>query len=109
MTGFLGLRHFKNGILFVSQWTGREHKEMEHIFTGLLIEAVQPAALRTAVAAINFIYYSHLQVHTSKTVESLEKALEEFHENKDLFVTEGIREHFNIPKIHAMVHYGAAI
>ena len=109
MTGFPGLRHFKNGISFVSQWTGREHKEMQRVFVGLLIGAVQPQALRTAVAAINFIYYSQLQVHTSNTVKSLEKALEVFHENKGLFVAQGIREHFNIPKIHAMVHYGAAI
>ena len=45
MTGYPGLRHFKNGISFVSQWTGREHKEMQRIFAGLLIGAVQPAAL----------------------------------------------------------------
>ena len=61
------------------------------------------------MAVINFIYYSQLQVHTSKTIQSLQKALEAFHQNKYLFVAEGIREHFNIPKIHAMVHYVAAI
>ena len=109
MTGYPGLRHFKNGISFVSQWTGREHKEMQRIFIGLLIGAVQPAVLRAAVAVIDFIYYSQLQVHTSRTLESLRKALEAFHKNKEIFVAEGIREHFNIPKIHAMVHYYAAI
>ena len=65
--GYPGLRHFKNGISFISQWTSHEHKEMQRIFVGLLIGAIQPAALRTAVAVINFIYYSQLQVHTSKT------------------------------------------
>jgi hypothetical protein len=109
MPGYPGLRHFRNGISFVSQWTGREHKEMQRIFVGLLVGAVQPAALRTAVAVIDFIYYSQLQVHTSRTMRSLQKALEAFHENKNMFITEGIREHFNIPKIHAMVHYFAAI
>ena len=109
MPGYPGLRHFKNGISFVSQWTGREHKEMQRIFVGLLIGAVQPAVLRTAVAVIDFIYYSQLQVHTSKTLKSLQKALEAFHKNKNIFVSEEIREHFNIPKIHAMVHYLAAI
>jgi hypothetical protein len=109
MPGYPGLRHFKNGISFVSQWTGREHKEMQRIFIGLLVGAVQPAALRTAVAVIDFIYYSQLEVHTSKTMKALQKALEAFHENKNMFISEGIREHFNIPKIHAMVHYFAAI
>jgi hypothetical protein len=64
---------------------------------------------RTAVAIINFIYYSQIQVHTSMSLNSLKKALEAFHKNKNIFVCEGIREHFNIPKIHAMVHYFAAI
>ena len=109
MPTYPGLKHFKNGISFVSQWTGREHKEMERIFAGLLIGAVQPAALRTTVAVINFIYYSQLQVHTSKSLKSLQKALKAFHENKNIFVVEGIRDHFNILKIHAMAHYFEAI
>ena len=82
---------------------------MQQIFAGLLIGAVQPAALRTAVAIIDFIYCSQLQVHTSKTLKSLQKALEAFHINKNVFMAEGIHEHFNILKIHAMVHYFSAI
>ena len=109
MPGYPGLHHFKNGISFVSQWTSCEHKEMQRIFAGLLIGAVQPAALRAAVAVIDFIYYSQIKVHTSLTLKSLKKALETFHENKDIFISEGNREHFNIPKIHSMVHYFATI
>ena len=70
----------------MSQWTGCEHKEMQRIFVGLLIGAVQPAVLRTAVAVIDFIYYSQLQVHTSHTLNALQKALETFHANKDIFI-----------------------
>ena len=106
MPGYPGLRHFKNGISFVTQWTGREHKEMQWIFTGLLIGAVQPAVLCTAVAVINFIYYSQLKVHISLTLESFQKALEA---NKAIFVAKGICDDFNIPKIHLMVHYFAAV
>src|SRR5277367_2380021 len=29
--------------------------------------------------------------------------------SKDVFIQEGVREHFNIPKIHQMIHYAAAI
>ncbi|GLB43997.1 putative zn-finger domain-containing protein [Lyophyllum shimeji] len=88
MPGYPGLRHFKNGISFVSQWTGREHKEMQRVFVGLLAGAVQPAVLRTAAAVVDFIYYSQLQ---------------------DIFISEGVREHFNISKVHAMLHYFEAI
>jgi Plavaka transposase len=109
MPTYPGLRHFKNGISFVSQWTGREHKEMQRIFVSLIVGAVQPAVLRTVIAVIDFIYYAQFQVHTSKTLLSLETALKTFHENKDIFIHEGIREHFNILKIHQMMHYVEAI
>ena len=35
------LRHFKKGISGVSQWTGRERKEMEKVFVGLLSEVTE--------------------------------------------------------------------
>jgi Plavaka transposase len=109
MPGYPGLRHFRNGISFVSQWTGREHKEMERVFVSVMAGAVQPAVLRTVVAVIDFIYYAQLQKHTSKTLLALETALKRFHENKDVLIREGIRDHFNIPKIHQMMHYVEAI
>ena len=90
MLGYPGLRHFKNNISFVSQWTGREHKEMERVFVTLLAGAVQPAVLRTVIAVVDFIYYAQLQKHTSKTLQSMETALKKFHDNKDIFIREGI-------------------
>ncbi len=106
---FPGLRHFKKGISFVSQWTGREHKEMQRVFIGVLQGAVQPAVLRTAVAVLDFIYYSRLHIHTSATLDALESALRTFHENKAIIISVGVRENFNIPKIHQMIHYCASI
>ena len=109
MPTYPGLRHFKNGISFVSQWTGREHKEMQRVFVSLITGAVQSAVLRAAIAVIDFIYYAQYQVHTSKTLLALKTALKTFHDNKDIFIREGIREHFNIPKVHQMMHYAEAI
>ena len=109
MPNYPGLWHFKNRISFVSQWTGHEHKEMQRIFVSLLVGAVQMAVLQAIIAVIDFIYYAQLQIHTSKTLLALEMALKTIHENKDVFIQEGIREHFNIPKIHQMMHYMEAI
>ena len=109
MLGYPGLRHFKNCISFVLQWTGREHKEMERVFVTLLAGAVQPAVLRTVIAVVDFIYYAQLQKHTLKTLQSMETALKNFHDNKDIFIREGISDNFNIPKIHQMLHYIEAI
>ncbi|KAH7918669.1 hypothetical protein BV22DRAFT_1134425 [Leucogyrophana mollusca] len=35
----------------------------------------------------------------------MQDALTTFHNNKEAFVELGIREHFNIPKVHSMLHY----
>jgi hypothetical protein len=40
MPDYAGLQHFKKGISMVKQWMGTEHKEMQHVFVGLLAGAV---------------------------------------------------------------------
>jgi hypothetical protein len=109
MSSYPGLRHFKKGVSFVTQWTGTEHKEMEKVFLGILAGAVNSKVLTVACSLLDFIYYSQFQLHTSKTLEKLENCLKTFHENKDIFVELGIRKHFNIPKLHAIQHYVEAI
>ncbi|KAH9926043.1 uncharacterized protein B0H18DRAFT_849248, partial [Fomitopsis serialis] len=109
MTDFPGLRHFHNGISRVSQWTGREHKEMQRVIVGLLAGAVPPDVLTVARALVDFIYFAQLQSHTDNTLAHLQTALDTFHHHKDVFVTLGIREHFNIPKLHSLLHYVEAI
>jgi hypothetical protein len=48
---------------------------------------------------------AQFHVHTDKTLEALDKALDEFHAHKDIFIQLGTRQHFNFPKLHAMLHY----
>ncbi|KAF8193585.1 hypothetical protein K438DRAFT_1589234 [Mycena galopus ATCC 62051] len=109
MTAHPGLRHFKKGILSVSQWTGTEHKEMERVFLGVLTGAVTAQVLTVVKALIDFIYYAQLQSHTPKTLNALQASLDNFHAEKEIFVELGIREHFNIPKLHSLQHYVDAI
>jgi hypothetical protein len=56
-------------------------------------------------AVLDFAYYAQYQSHTEYTLSHMQAALTLFHTNKDVFVELGVREHFNIPKIHSMVHY----
>ena len=109
MCSYPGLRHFKKGISFVTQWTGTEHKEMERVFLGVLAGGVNSKVLTVARSLLDFIYISQFHLHTSKTLEKLENCLKTFHENKQVFVDLGIRKHFNIPKLHAIQHYVEAI
>ncbi|KAJ7092928.1 Zn-finger domain-containing protein [Mycena belliarum] len=105
MNGHPGLRHFKKGISSVSQWTGTEHKEMQRVFVGVLAGAVSAKVLTVVKALIDFIYYAQLQSHTTRTLRALQVSLETFHANKQIIIDLGIREHFNIPKFHAIQHY----
>ncbi|TFY52652.1 hypothetical protein EVJ58_g9893 [Rhodofomes roseus] len=109
MTDFPGLRNFRNGISHVSQWTGKEHKEMQRIFVALLAGAVPAEVLEVARALVDFIYYAQLQSHDDTSLTHLQSALDTFHRCKDVFIRLGIREHFNIPKIHSLLHYVEAI
>ncbi len=102
-----GLRHFKNGISHVSQWTGHEHKEMEKVFLALVASHACPEVILAVRGVLDFIYLASLQSHTSTTLELLRSALDQFHENKEIFIKLEARnqDHFNIPKIHSMEHY----
>ncbi|KAI9429935.1 hypothetical protein H4582DRAFT_1762042, partial [Lactarius indigo] len=47
--------------------------------------------------------------HTSNTLACLDDSLSSFHNNKDVFVDLGVHKHFNIPKIHSLIHYSLSI
>ncbi|KAJ7206698.1 hypothetical protein C8J57DRAFT_1441201 [Mycena rebaudengoi] len=109
MRGHAGLRHFKKGISAVSQWTGTEHKEMQRVFLGVLAGAVSAPVLTVVKSLIDFFYYAQFQSHTSRTLDALQASLDTFHAHKDILIQLGIREHFNIPKIHSLQHYADGI
>ena len=109
MTHGTDLRHFKKGISLITQWTGTEYKNMEKVFLGVLAGQAEPGLIRVVRATLDFIYYAHFEYHTTDSLIKLEQAWVAFHENKQYFVDNGIRTHFNIPKLHSMQHYVAAI
>ncbi|KAF8579899.1 hypothetical protein K439DRAFT_1648365 [Ramaria rubella] len=103
------LRHFKKGISTISQWSGTEYKNMEKVFVGLISGAVPPEALEAARAVLDFIYLAQYASHSTTTLQRLQESLARFHAHKDAFITHNVREHFQIPKIHAIEHYFASI
>ncbi|KAI6043565.1 hypothetical protein EDC04DRAFT_2866246 [Pisolithus marmoratus] len=67
-----------------TQWTGKEHKEMEKVFLGLIASGADPQLVQAMHAVTDFIFYSSL-----------------------VFIELGGQQatHFNIPKVHSMQHY----
>ncbi|KAK6980949.1 hypothetical protein R3P38DRAFT_3294138 [Favolaschia claudopus] len=105
MTPHPSLRHFKKGISGVSQWTGRERKEMEKVYLGILADATDPEVLLAARAILDFIYYAHFETHCDESLAQLDAAWVSFHAHKHAFIRLGLRNHFNISKIHKLKHY----
>jgi Plavaka transposase len=109
MTPHQSLRHFKKGISLTTQWTGKEYKNMEKVFLGVLAGATDPGVMRAIRAVLDFIYYAHFEIHCDESLAALDAAWLAFHDNKSIFEDLEIRKHFNISKLHNIKHYLDAI
>ena len=56
MRSYPGLRHFKNGISGISQWTGSDHKELQRIFLVSLAGAVNSQVIAAVKPLVDFIF-----------------------------------------------------
>ena len=105
------IRVFTRGISSLSRVTGQEHDQMCRFLLGLVVDVRLPNGLsnarllRCVRAIMDFLYYSQYSIHTNTTLELMQDALNRFHTNKDIFIDLGVRDHFNIPKVHFMSHY----
>ncbi|KAF8143444.1 hypothetical protein K438DRAFT_1911066 [Mycena galopus ATCC 62051] len=109
MTPHSSLRHFKKGISLTSQWTGNEHKNMEKVFLGVIADTTDPAIQRAAKGALDFIYYSHFEIHSDKSLSQMDVAWDAFHSNKQIFIDLDVRKNFDINKLHKLKHYTNSI
>ncbi|KJA18014.1 hypothetical protein HYPSUDRAFT_122964, partial [Hypholoma sublateritium FD-334 SS-4] len=100
-----GLRHFKNGFSALSQVSGPERKNMAKILLGCLVGSIPPDASQAIAALLDFIYIAQYPTHDTTTLGYLSDARDRFHNNRDYFITVGVRDHFNIPKFHSLLHY----
>ena len=96
---------FSHGVLEIKQWTGKEAKAILKVFVGVIAGLIPPKAVRAIRAIIDFIYLASYHSHTDATLAQMQDALDEFHNNKEIFVEEGVRTHFNFNKLHMLQHY----
>lgn len=111
-----GLRHFERGISNVSQWTGREVKQIERVILGVVYGLTMPLgksvkAVKALVAFLTYIYLSHQQNISDTGINLMKTMLYVFHENKDVFLGgKALCLGFNgIPKFHLIQHYPFSI
>ena len=106
-----GIRLFTKGISGLSRVTGKEHAQIASFILGVIIGIQLPNGhssgklLRAVRGLLDFFYLAQYPMHSTKTLDQLQSALEKFHDNKDIFIDLGIRQNFGIPKLHALDHY----
>lgn len=110
----IGLRHFANGIKHLSQWTGREDRELQRIILASIAGApkINSEALRCLRAFHDFLYLAQYRSHSPTTLKYLQISLRSFHTLKNIFITNGARcgkngviSHFCIPKLAGLYQY----
>ncbi|KAJ7722680.1 hypothetical protein B0H16DRAFT_1666226 [Mycena metata] len=105
------IRLFMNGISDLNRVTGKEHDQISRFLLGIIIDIPLPRGLSTArlVGAVrgvlDFPNLAQYPMHTSETIAHMANGLSRFHENKSIFVDLGVRESFNLPKLHNASHY----
>lgn len=108
MPEYCGMRHFKNGISAVSQWTGRELKEMAKVLLPIIANSDKEMII-AARAILDFVYLVHSSSLLDHELHKMENALRVFHEHKHIFKQYGAvatkKGFHGIPKIHMICHY----
>lgn len=109
------VRHFSKGISGFSRISGKEHAEICKVLLGLVIGLPLPnnrspgKLLRAMKGILDFLYLAQLPSHTDETLANMSAALDTFHANKSIFIELGIRDDFDFPKLHSLLHYASSI
>ncbi|KAG2055202.1 hypothetical protein BDR06DRAFT_989180 [Suillus hirtellus] len=109
------IRLFMKGITGLSHISGTEHAQICCFLLGVIIDAQLPGnmssthLLRAVHGLLDFLYLAQYPCHSSETLSLLDEALVLFHNNKEIFIDLGIRNHFNLPKLHTTRHYVSMI
>ena len=72
---------------------------------GCLIGAIPKKGLLAVKSILDFVYLAQFSTHDSDTLKYIEDALITWEENRSFFLETGIRDDFNIPKFHSLLHY----
>ncbi|KAG2108065.1 uncharacterized protein F5147DRAFT_761177 [Suillus discolor] len=105
------IRIFNKGISSLARVSGAEHNQICRFLLGVIIDIPLPnnissaKLVRTLRGLLDFLYLAQYPCHSAETLQLLDEALTRFHDNKDIFVTLGIRTQFNLPKLHSYRHY----
>ena len=80
-------------------------KEICKQILGCMVGKAPAGAVRATRALLDFLYIAQYRSHTTETLQYLQDALDAFHRDKDTFINLGVRNDFDLPKLHSLQHY----
>ena len=104
-----GVRRFKKGISILTQVSGNERKHIARILLSCLVGKIDPKGIIACHSILHFIQLAQYPSHDWDTLGYMEAELKTWHKYRQYFISEGQREHFNIPKFHSLLHYAESI
>ena len=100
-----GVRHFENGISGLSQVTGTERKHIARVLLSCLVGKIESEGILACRSLLHFIHLSQYPSHDEETLGYLQSELDTWHKYRSYFIKQGVRDDFNIPKFHSLLHY----
>ncbi|KAF8598797.1 hypothetical protein BDV93DRAFT_478147, partial [Ceratobasidium sp. AG-I] len=108
-----GLRKFAKGVTTISQWQGRESKDMLKQIVPISVGKVPLKMTQLVRSLVDFAFLAHASSLTEDDIDEMERSLETFHELKPMMIKNGYYKSSarfdGIPKIHMLSHYAMSI
>ncbi|KAF8915774.1 hypothetical protein CPB85DRAFT_1374970 [Mucidula mucida] len=99
-----GLRRFPHGRRF-KQWTGDDSKALMKVYLAAIAEYMDERITKAFAAFLDFCYLVRRTDITEDDLDKINKCIEDFHHYREVFIEAEVREDFNLPRQHAIVHY----
>ncbi|KAE9390508.1 hypothetical protein BT96DRAFT_959768 [Gymnopus androsaceus JB14] len=75
------------------------------ILIACLVGKIDSRGIIAARSLLDFIHLVQYPSHDGRTLRYAEEALDSWHANRAYFKEKEVRDHFNIPKFHSLLHY----
>ncbi|KAF8521526.1 hypothetical protein JB92DRAFT_3082037 [Gautieria morchelliformis] len=106
-----GFRHFSSGISKISQWSGREWKDLERNFLPVIYGVVKSDIIQAVRAELGFIFTAQWKHLSEGDLQRLSEFDQIYDIHREAFVRDGGcqvkrgEDNWAIPKKHSRKHY----
>lgn len=78
---------------------------LKKVYLPAIAGHVPDEMVKAVTAYLEFCYLVRRSVITEDTLVAIDQAVERFHHHREIFREMGVRDNFNLPRQHALIHY----